>query len=347
MSHGFRAREGRPLQHRPRTNAATTSVQRPELYGTPEAKDYASAAIHLNNETLIIAGEEHMGIQKPLFGGIIITRESIGKAFCNNYNESQRLHIQYKTISHKALCEVRDEPLGLIFLTLDDFLGNSTEDYASFDNRELCTLVKENLKTSLEREMPWLIEHSKKIINDYYGIPSNKLPIKLNFRFDDGKYGSPQSPSNRMIGGLLLNGFLQELECYTELLADSFCEDIGVICQVLAPNGMPTNKKWAQIDIGISFVGKRLFQETLEEACIRQARTIRAQVHPDVIKLARDDANKLYYSSNDPFSYEGQVFYIWEVLYPDQITFIDEEPLDTSFCKCKERQSAIEFSSNN
>ncbi len=133
-------------------------------------------------------------------------------------------------------------------------------------------------------------------------------------------------------------------------------DNIGMMCQVLSPSGLPRNRKWVQIDVGISFVGKRNYLENMYDAVIRQVRlNIKACVHNDVV--AAGFANpRLYYGTIDAEdkkvenNYEGYEIFIWEVLYEDQIKFIGEDNFVGDFCKCKERYASIEIhkiNSNN
>lgn len=294
-----------------------------------------------SKKRIIIPEEDDLGVQKTVFGGLIITTKTIGEDYCNEYNRNQQAHIKNKTYAHKSLCENRDEPIGLLFLTLYDFVGDL--DYNSLDNRTLCASIQSNIQSAVERKLPWVIKYAKHVIKDYYSMSSNKLKIKLNFILDDGKYETTTDNLNEKTkGGLLLNGFLRELEYYTTEMEGPMDDYIGIICQVLAPNGMPCNKKWLQIDVGISFIGKRLHKESLTNACIRQAKTIRASVHQDVIRTSNMN-NKLYYSSfPDGSGYEGYTIFIWEIFYEDQLKMENENPLDKHFCKCSERYDSID-----
>ncbi len=316
-------------------------MQSSDLYGKVEegniAKKHMTPMMIENGEKI----KEESFIEKFMFGGIIITTASIGEEYCKKYNKKQREHIKNKTYAHKSLCECRDEPIGLMFLTLDDFLGNINQDYNDMDRYELCSVIRANVRKLIEERMEWVIGYSKHVIRDYYNMNPAKLKYKLNFILDDGKYEIAKE-GKKTEGGLLLNGFLEELEFYTYELAPRLKDRIGIICQVLGPNGLPCNKKWLQIDVGISVVGKRFLGERLGETCARQLNTIRGMLHPDVIKLAEIN-NRIYYGSiPNVCGYEGHEIYILEVLYPDQITMLDERPLDMSFCMCAERYAMIE-----
>jgi len=343
-----------------------TIIQKEELYGKvkPEnmAKNYITSEIlnsfyipsisttnityiDLEKKNKVIPGEESLGIEKLNFGGIIIINKKIGENFCNEYNTLQQLHLQHKTFAHKSLCERREEPMGLIFLTLHDFIGNIDYKELDLDNKSLCNYIRDNIKEIIELDMPWVIKYSKHILRNYYNVPSAKLQIKLNFLFDDGRYDQTMYQDNKICGGLLLNGFLKELAYYSMF---SPTNDIGVICQVLAPNGLPINKKWIQIDVGISFTGKRLYKENLKTAFIRQLKTIHAKVSNSVLNEAIRN-EKLYYGSlPNGVGYDGYCIAILEIFYNDQINMIEETPLSKKFCKCKERkQSIIENNEQN
>lgn len=313
------------------------TIQNDKLYGEVKEADYAKN--HKSNNP-IISGEEHLGVQKMSFGGMIITTETIGTEYCNAYNIRQQAHIENKTLAHRSLCARKNEAGALLFLTIDDFLGDI--DYTDLSNKELCYTVRNNIKEVIEEQLPWLVEYSREVIRDYYNVSPNSLKIKLNFILDDGKYDA-SIPGQKTIGGLLLNGFLKELEFYSQLSA-MYKEPVGLICQVLAPNGLPCNKKWSQIDVGISFIGKRLYKEHLVNAMIRQARSdISIKVHKDVIANAMNTGNQIYYGSlPDGGGYDGYPIYIWEILYPDQLQ-IEDEPLieNDDFCACNKRYNSI------
>lgn len=329
-------------------------IQDTALYGELKENDivkkYATPEIinsYYTDNPIVISGEEHLGMQKISFGGLIITTESIGEQFCYEYNSNQRKHIKNKTFAHKALCARNDDATSLLFLTLRDFVGDS--DYKMLSNKELCVLVQNNVQNIVEEKLQWVINYSKHIVRDYYSLSSNRLKIKLNFILDDGVYDDSQ-----IRGGLLINGLLEELEYY-EKEWNCMQEKIGIICQVLSPTGLPRNKKWIQIDVGISFVGKRNYKENINNATIRQAKTdMRMSVHQDVIKTAIVN-NKLYYGSlPNGIGYEGCEIYIWEILYPDQLKLEEEASQNDNnkdkkrsknkkpFCKCKERYASID-----
>jgi hypothetical protein len=323
-------------------------VQDNSLYGELKEDDivkkYLTADIiksFQTNSPILIPGEENLGIQKVCFGGMIITTESIGERCCHNYNLTQKQHIKNKTLAHKSLCERNDEATSLLFLTLRDFVGDV--DYKSLNNKELCNLVQNNIQQIVEEKLPWVINYSKHIVRDYYSLPANRLKIKLNFILDDGIYDESE-PGRKVSGGLLVNGFLKELEYYDNEWGSCMNEEIGIICQVLSPTGLPRNKKWIQIDVGISFIGKRHYGEDIVNATIRQAKSdIRLSVHPDVIKMSIINNNIYYGSLPNGAGYEGYEIYIWEVLYPDQLQIEEEKECDSSFCKCSERYASIDI----
>jgi hypothetical protein len=293
-----------------------TLIQENNLFGTPIEGDIA---------------------KKLSIGGIIITRRSIAEELIKSFNHRQRTHMQEKTFPHKFLCERREEAAGLIFLTLQDMLGE-TADYRAMDRQELCHLVQTNIQFIVEKRLSWLISYSKHIIRDYYSLSTNRLKIKLNFLLDDGKY-EPAECDEKVAGGLILNGFLDELLFYKTELDPFINEDTGVICRVLCPSGLPRSKKWIQIDVGISFTGKRNYMEPISQALIRKAAE---EIHIGVAPTVCYAATKLYYGHlPHGVNYEGFEIHIWEVLYDDQIYLMEEQELNVKFCKCDARTNII------
>jgi hypothetical protein len=335
-------------------------IQDLKLYGELKEEDISKK--HLTQELInqfidpsiinltTIAGEENLGIQKICVGGIIVTPRYIGENIVNAFNDRQREHIANHTMAHKILCERRDEAACLLFLTLRDLTKEYSDgSFKNLDNGELCKLVQSNLYEIVEDRLPWIIDYSKHVVRDYYSISTNRLKIKLNFILDDGIHDIDIDESNGLVknkGGLLLNGFLDELKFYEDNLTYSVGDDVGIICQVLCPSGLPRNKKWIQIDIGISFSGKRQYKESVTNALIREAKEeIHIKVHDDVINTANVSHpwnTKLFYGSlNKGVGYEGFEVQMWEVLYEDQIQLLDEEPRDYSFCRCEKRNKLI------
>ncbi len=320
-------------------------IQNNKLYGELKENDivkkYVTEEIinaHLSGNYITISGEEHLSVQKMSFGGIIITTEKIGQEYCDKYNVNQMKYIKNKTFAHKSLCDRNEEATGLLFITIDDLVEN--ENYKEIPNKDLCNLVKKNIQKIVEDKLQWIIDYSKHIIKDYYSLPPNRLKIKPNFIFDDGVY----EDESGIKGGLLINGLLQELEFYNNEWSYCMQDKIGMLCQVLSPSGLPRNKKWCQIDIGLSFIGKRNYKENMLNALVRQAELdISAVVHPDVIKESML-IDKLYYGSlPEGKGYEGYEIYIWEILYQDQLTFkcVNKNEKKNVFCKCKERNDLI------
>jgi hypothetical protein len=329
-----------------KSHKSNLNIQDNILYGNSIeeniAKKYLTQDIinsFYSDEKKFIKDEEDLGRQKTVTGGIIITTRTIGENFCTTYNNTNKQHIKNSALVHKSLCERREEPIALLFITLTDLVGSV--DHQSLENKVLCELIQENIQKIILESLPWVVSYSKNIIKDYYSFSPTKLKTKLNFVLDDGIYVK-NDLNKKTKGGLLLNGLLEELEFYESELNFTMKENMGFICQILAPNGLPRNKKWPQIDLGISFIGKRLHKEDIAVAAIRHAKkSIRVEVHPDVIKLALK-SNKLYYDSLSCGSgYEGFCIYIWEVLYPDQLRVLNENELNYSFCKCSERFASI------
>lgn len=323
-------------------------VQNNGLYGELKeenlSKKYLNGSYSTKETPTVIPGEEHLGIQKTSFGGIIISTESIGEQLCCDYNARQIAHIKKKTFAHKALCERNNEATGLLFLTLWDMVQDN--DYKSLSNKDLCVLVQNNIQSIVEEKLYWIVNYSKHVVRDYYSLSSNRLKIKLNFILDDGIYEESEL-GEKTKGGLLMNGLLQELEYYDNAWSNCMNERIGMVCQVLSPSGLPRNKKWIQIDVGISFIGKRKYKENIISACIRQAKSdVNIRVHDDVIKTSIVN-NKIYYGSAPNPSYEGYEIYIWEILYKDQLKLEEEERANITFCKCEERYTSIENHKRN
>jgi hypothetical protein len=310
-------------------------IQNDRMYGKLKERDIAK--VHLTEEIInagllnnhiTIDGEENIGIQKVSFGGVIITTKKIGQQFCDTYNTNQINNIHNGSFAHRSLCARHDEATGLLFLTLEDLVGH--EDYKILSNKEVCTLAKKNLCTIVEEKMQWVIQYSKHVVKDYYSAPFNKLKIKPNFILDDGVYDDETGAK----GGLLLRGLLQELEFYKKEWAHCMGDSIGMLCQVLSPSGLPRNRKWIQIDVGISFIGKRNYMEHMKEAVVRQVRSdIKAWVHPDVIREGFVSKGLRYgvaqMSNNESTNnYDGYDIFLWEVLYHDQIKFMNNENVD-------------------
>lgn len=301
------------------------------LYGPSIKEDLVKKRLLPDNiNGNILKGEEHLGIQKPSFGSVIITTREIGTKICAEYNEHQITHLKNKTFSHKFLCERRDDPAALLFLTLNDLVKNC--DYTELDTKELCDMISRNIRLLIYKELPWLVNFSNEIIKNYYGMAPNKLKIKLNYILDDGIYES--GSENLTKGGLLVNGLLDELHFYSAFLP----KDVGFICQILCPSGLPRNRKWVQIDAGITSIGKREYKEDIFKAAVNNLRnTTGIILHPDILHAY----SSLYYASHPSGSgYEGYQIFIWEVFYKDTI-FFREIPSKKEFCKCDKRNSII------
>jgi hypothetical protein len=282
---------------------------------------------------VLIRGEEHLGLQKTSFGGVIITTKTIGEEICEKYNETQKDSVLNKSFSHKALCEHREEVSALLFIKLSDLVAEP----ADMNSKELCHHIQANISSVIREKLPWLVEYTKKLIVEHYSVLPNKLKIRPNYILDDGIYEDCDSV---LKGGLFLNGFLEMLDFYTEHLGLATRDEIGFIAQISSPNGLPRNKKWIQIDLGISFIGKRELGEDIKTACINKLyRTTRLRIDESAIFW---EENMLHYATvPGGFGYEGYNIYIWEVLYRDQIMLDDEPPVDKTFCKCQEREKII------
>jgi 8-oxo-dGTP pyrophosphatase MutT (NUDIX family) len=107
---------------------------------------------------------------------------------------------------------------------------------------------------------------------------------------------------------------------------------------------LPKYKQWIQVDVGISFAGKRKFRESIQDALIREARE---EIHirfrdSEIYELAKEPFTKtLYYGcEKNKKSCLGFEIYIFEVLFPDQIELCDEN-ISQEFCKCEERKKII------
>jgi hypothetical protein len=311
-------------------------IENEALYGKLPAENYAK--VLLSNDkacTEPLAGEEQLGRQHVCAGGIITTTRQIGEAFAAEFNARQLAHVQQNTFEHKLLCERREEAAALVFMSLHDFIYPYTcETYLDLSRRELCDVAADNVIEKIETELPWLMEYSQHILHHYYALDKSKLKIKLNFIMDDGVYdNAPQK------GGILLNGLLDHLGFYNKEHSPYTKQEMGILCQVLCPSGLPKKKKWSQIDLGVSFTGKRLLGEPIYNTLIRDACK---QIHARVLHEVIDEGittDKLYYGcAPNIIMHNGFEIHNWEVLYPDQIFIVDEEPLNMSFCKCAERR---------
>lgn len=332
-------------------------IQDPALFGEEKKLDISKN--HLSPELVdqnfesssvkTIIGEEESGVVKHSMGGLIITRKSIGEHIVDAFNSRQHKHIKNHSFAHKILCERKEEAVALVFLTLDDLLGKGKDKYVEFSPEALCKRILVNIHSIVESRLRWVINYSRHVIKDYYNIIPNRLKIKLNFLLDDGVYScTSDSDHENTYGGLLLNNLLNELDFYSSNWSGLFGEDIGMICQVLCPSGLPKNKKWTQIDVGLSFSGKRLYTENMYDALMR---TCRSQIH---IQPTYDVAatgiinNKLYYGSRrDGTGYNGFEIHIWEVMYADQISIMEEADLNYNFCNCDKRSSIIDENTRN
>ncbi len=314
-------------------------IQDQKLFGKPKYIDTVKKYLKTDaiKQTEVIEGEEEIGVNRIGAGSIIITRESIGTEIANNFNYKQKRNIKSRTFEHKILCEAKNEPAALIFVTLRDLVGDLYEEdkYKDLSQKEICELIQNNLCEILENEVPWILGYSKHIIRDYYNIMINKVKIKLNFILDNGDYENNN--------GLLINGILEELEYYEYNC--SFNEDIGILCQVLIPSGLPKSKKWTQIDIGITVSGKRNYKENIKDALVREtSEQIHIKISDQILNKSSKGyplSNKFFYGGLDNGAgYEGYEVHLWEIFYFDQFEILKEQ-ISNKFCKCKEREKII------
>lgn len=318
-------------------NHINNKIQSNYLFGRPKYQDPVKKYLKTDaiKQTEVIEGEEK--VIRIGAGSVIITRETIGMEIANNFNHKQKHNIKSRIFEHKILCESKNEPAAIIFVSLRDMVGELYEDdkYKDLSQKEICDLIQTNLCSIIENEVPWILGYSKHIIRDYYNIMINKVKVKLNFILDNGDYENNN--------GLLINGILEELEYYENNC--SFNEDIGILCQVLIPSGLPKSKKWTQIDIGITISGKRNYKESIKEALVRETNE---QLHIKINDKILDRSakgyplnNKLFYGGLDNGEgYEGYEVHLWEIFYFDQYEIIKEQ-INNNFCKCHERQKII------
>lgn len=324
-------------------------IQSPELYGIRKEADLvkhyiSSEALNNAKNGIPISGES--SVMKSSFGGVIITRRSIGEKICELFNNEKIELIKNKSQAHISLCERKDEASALLFITLNDLEPNFESFLTNGQERLLCQIINNNLRDIVEHRLQWLINYSKHVIRDYYSLVPNRIRIKPNYLLDDGVYPDPSDTrySAEKSGGLLINGLLDLLKYYTE--TSSFHEDIGIICQVLSPTGLPKNKKWTQIDVGVSFVGKRLYKESIIDALLRQVNyEIHCSLSNEVLQESVSDTESVmgYGTKSILNSYEGTAVYPLEVWYSDQISYKKYHLNWKDFCKCADRYKSIEY----
>lgn len=343
------------------------------LYKKKILEDLARKKIVRSMNGYYIRGEEELGNQRVCVGGIILTNAKIGQDFANRFNERQKQHILNKTFEHKLLCERKDEASAVLFLTLRDMIGDLNP--STISPKKLCSIVSNNIKTIIVNKFPWIIEHSENIINDYYSKSKSKLKIKLNFILDDNKPTEIDlDKTEKYRGGLLLNGLMDQIQQFNREMYyshyqhfskeninsmnnginewDAFYKqnydnllDNGVLCQILCPSGLPEYHKWIQIDVGISFSGKRKYKECIIDALKREAgEEIHVQVGKNVISRGVQ-CEKLYYGGEETHLHdiEGFEIHMWKIFRESEITLLDEPELDYSFCKCRERHNIIDI----
>lgn len=335
------------LQNNNSQNIVNEKIQDIKLFGETKNDNNSKKYLIEVNNVKKIKGEEDMEVQRVLVGGIILIKESIGLKICGQFNKRQNTHIKKKTFSHKILCEKKEEGIGLLYITIYDILGDYIYDdyYKSLNNKELCSVIQINLYNLIKHKLPWIINYSKDVIKYYYSVYTNKIKIKLNYILDDGVHeiSTEEKNSENSKGGLFLNGLIEILDYYD--YNSSKYENMGILCKVLSPSGNPKNRKWIQIDIGISCSGKRLHKENVKDSIPRLLKEeINIKLHKDII----DKSCKLYPFGNKLFygglksgnGVEGTQINILEVIYDDQIELLDEE-INYDFCKCLERLKII------
>ncbi len=284
----------------------------------------------------IIKGEEEMGMQPCNVGGIIITTESIGAVYCDTFNELQQQHLKDGTLAHKALCERRNEATALLFVRYQDLVAGMVGEMEDMNKKSLCDTVRRNVQTIISDRLEWLVNHSIAVIEDYYGLQKEDFKITLNYILDDGNYDENVQAS-------MIYQFLKELRYYEKQYI-RIDNGVGAICQVLAPMGAPSKRLWCQMDLGISFVGRRLYKEDIEVAAVRRAgEDIRAIVSENIIINASIINKLLFVPPRSTTEYDGYQIFIWEVFFADQLKMYAERALNLSvFCKCAERRAVIE-----
>ncbi len=284
-------------------------------------------------------GETRVGV-----GAVIITPFDIGTEHVRKFN-TWRQKTMTDMSFQRSINAGKVEAYGLLFLTLADFLGCDVnceaadvyavlEAFVKLDKKKQCEHVAQNLRALVCKRLPWLVEYSKRIITEKYGLPASKLAIKPNFIYDDKNYDDFELHSAEDFaqeihfsrGGLLMNNFLYELNLYEM--------GHGVICEVLGPSGLPADKKWAQIDVGISFAGKRNLGESLTEAMERVcAERISTRIAPHVRKAGMPDypwVSGLFYGgfldqNKQGVGFEGFEIHIWDVVREKDIEFIPQK----------------------
>ncbi len=300
-------------------------------------------------------------VRRMCIGGLIITNETLGERIASEFNTIQYAHLRAQTFAHKILCQRNDEAIALLFLTVQDFVGDDFREYKNMPHRELLSLVKHNIRNIIEDRIGWVVAYSKQVLRDYYSVGVQRLKIKLNFIMDDGVIKDELEVSqdeyvnylNTVKGGLLLNGLIDELIYYDDMFGNVTHQNYGAICQVLAPSGFPESKKWIQIDVGITFTGKRLHGESYEDALARKSKE-EIFIHfndktlfnnkASAEKNKLDELYKSMYFGGIPqgLGYDGFYINIFEVLYADQVQIVENWTRDYTFCKCAHRAQIIE-----
>lgn len=264
--------------------------------------------------------------ERTCHGAIMVMPQSLGLKMATIFNERQRAHIKNNTFQHKMMCLRRPEPIALMFLSLGDIING--EDYKTLDKKALCSMARSNILSILSTEYKWVIQHSKYVLEKYYNVPISRLRTKLNFVMDDGKYSSDPDIQQ---GGIICNGLIELLEEYNYNLSHKLEEPMGIICQILAPSGLPEAKKWLQIDVGLSTQGKRRVGQTIYDALENDLKEqLCMGVSYETRRLAQLN-NKLFYTSalNKGYAeYDGFDIHIWEILTEYDYELLEEQSIE-------------------
>ncbi len=306
--------------------------------------EYGPELIKKFKNTLNFVPETLPSFQRIAYGSIMITEESVANEITSKFNSQIKIDMENGTYEHKTLCNRSEEIAGLIFLTFEDLIGPDLIDCEDLPKYSvLCDIIENNIKTKIINEFPWLIKYSNYINKEYYGFSADKLKIKMNYMLDDASMGCEDGK-----GGLFLSGLLSELEVYSNTIAYQNNKKFGMISQILIPSGLPEKRKWSQIDVGITLVGKRRLNEDilvgLQRDCMNK---LHFKVHDDVLNKGNMNhpSNKYYYGGlKNGVGFEGHEIHVWEILYLDQIEYVEcanSKGSSSNFCRCKIRGEII------
>lgn len=231
------------------------------------AKDYAEKR---NNKYCIIKKEKltHDGAPlKTVVGSIIFTDEVNGMRIEDEYNTMSINRINEGVIDHLHLCELKDTPICLMYLTYDDIFGDLDVDNST--DKVICHTAQKNIKNIILSKYKWVYKYCKKNVKKYYKI-NKDISINLNYLLDDGHNNNAnyleklKKERTRGYGGLILNGLLEELHYYYTQ------ENKGALFQIAVPTGHPNCAKWIQIDVNITTVQKRLLNQDYSSSLMNQ-----------------------------------------------------------------------------